>query len=153
MGSKELENLERLGLLEAAPFSAQLQARLIQTARNRLADALRAENSLETRFDCAYTAVRALADVVLFASGYRTSTSKPGHHQTTLQCLSHTLNLEPASLRLLDSLRKQRNASDYDGEPLTETALQECIAQAKRLISLVCERYGLAQDANPTNGS
>lgn len=38
------------------------------------------------------------------------------HHQTTLQCLVHTLSVDPTTVRILDSLRKQRNLSYYDGE-------------------------------------
>ncbi|MFZ3160286.1 MAG: hypothetical protein WA134_08895 [Rhodoferax sp.] len=30
--------------------------------------------------------------------------------------LSHTLGVDGATIRVLDSLRKQRNLSDYDGE-------------------------------------
>lgn len=56
----------------------------------------------------------------LLDKGYRTLTSKPGHHQTTLQCLIHTLGVAPAEIRVLDGLRKQRNLSDYDGEPVSQ---------------------------------
>lgn len=74
----------------------------------RLQDAQRSDNSTETRFDCAYTAIRALADAALHAQGWRTSTSKPGHHQTTIGCLVYTLGVSPATVRVLDALRKQR---------------------------------------------
>lgn len=56
MASDALHNLQRIGLLDAVPFSAELQARMLRTAQSRLEDALREGNSLETRFDCAYTA-------------------------------------------------------------------------------------------------
>ena len=75
----------------------------------------------------------------LHAQGWRTSTSKPGHHQTTLQCLTHTLGVSPATVRVLDALRKQRNLSDYDGELVTEQALHECLQQAQAL-SLLTEQ-------------
>lgn len=93
-------------------------------ARTRLQDAQRTDNSTETRFDCAYTAIRAVADAALLAQGWRTSTSKPGHHQTTIGCLVHTLGVSPATVRVLDALRNQRNLSDYDGELVTGQALQ-----------------------------
>lgn len=67
---------------------------------------------------------------------WRTSTSKPGHHQTTIQCLVHTLDVSPAAVRVLDALRKQRNLSDYEGEMVTEQALQECLQQADALYRL-----------------
>lgn len=107
--------------------------KMLVTAQSRLHDAQRTENSAETRFDCAYTAIRAIADAALLKRGYRTSTSKPGHHQTTIQCLVHTLAVDAAVVRVLDGLRKQRNLSDYDGELVTDQALAECIQQAIRL--------------------
>ncbi|OYD55721.1 hypothetical protein CGK74_00805 [Thauera propionica] len=131
-----LENLARIGQLDKVPFSQDLMTRMLATARSRLTDAQRNENSTETRFDCAYTAIRAIADAALLAHGYRTSTSKPGHHQTTIQCLTHTLSVSVGIVRVLDALRKQRNLSDYDGESITEQALTECIDQALRLQEL-----------------
>lgn len=137
-----LENLARIGQLDKVPFSSELMARMLATARSRLIDAQRSENSAETRFDCAYTAIRAIADAALLAHGYRTSTSKPGHHQTTIQCLTHTLGVSVGVVRVLDALRKQRNLSDYDGESITDQALVECIEQALRLQELAVRRFG-----------
>ena len=133
MPEQELLNLARIGMLDKVPFSAALLQKMLATARTRLQDAQRADNSAETRFDCAYTAIRAVADAALLAQGWRTSTSKPGHHQTTLQCLTHTLGVSPATVRVLDALRKQRNLSDYEGEMVTDQALHECLQQAQAL--------------------
>jgi len=137
MPEEELNNLARIGQLDKVPFSAKLLQKMLATARSRLHDAQRTENSTETRFDCAYTAIRAVADAALHAQGWRTSTSKPGHHQTTLQCLVHTLGVPPATIRILDALCKQRNLIDYEGEMVTEQVLQECLQQAEILIRLV----------------
>ena len=136
MPEEELANLARIGLLDKVPYSAELLHKMLATARTRLQDAQRTDNSLETRFDCAYTAIRAVADAALHAQGWRTATSKPGHHQTTLQCLVHTLGVSPATVRVLDALRKQRNLSDYDGELVTDQALHECLQQAAALVQL-----------------
>ena len=136
MPEEELHNLARIGQLDPVPFSADLLRKMLATARTRLQDAQRTDNSLETRFDCAYTAIRAVADAALHAQGWRTATSKPGHHQTTLQCLVHTLGVSPATVRVLDALRKQRNLSDYDGELITDQALNECLQQAQALVCL-----------------
>lgn len=35
----------------------------------------------------------------------------------------------------LDSLRKQRNLTDYDGELITESLLKECLDQAQALLA------------------
>lgn len=134
MISDALENLARIGQLDKVPFSKSLMDKMLATAQSRLHDAQRTENSAETRFDCAYTAIRAIADAALLKRGYRTSTSKPGHHQTTIQCLVHTLAVDAAVVRVLDGLRKQRNLSDYDGELVTDQALVECIQQATHLL-------------------
>lgn len=112
MNFDPLINLHRIGLIDAVPLSPALRSRMLQAARARLTDALRTDNSLETRFDGAYTAIRAVADAALLRHGYRTPTSKLGHHQTTLQCLKHTLGVDSAVIRVLDGLRKQRNLSD-----------------------------------------
>lgn len=136
MISEPLANLLKIGQLEAVPYSQPLLDKLLAAAASRLQDAPRANNSTETRFDCAYTAIRAVADAALLNKGLRTSTSKPGHHQTTLQCLPHTLGVATTVVRVLDSLRKQRNLSDYDGELITDTTLTECISQAQTLLEL-----------------
>ena len=136
MNSSHLNNLVKVGLLDRVPFAAALLIRILATARTRLADAKQTVNSAETRFDCAYTAIRSIADAGLYAQGYRTSTSKPGHHQTSLQCLVHTLGVDPMTVRVLDALRKQRNLSDYDGDLVTDEQLRECIEQAKCLMEM-----------------
>lgn len=141
MPEEELANLARIGLLDKVPYSAALLQKMLTTARTRLQDAQRTDNSPETRFDCAYTAIRAVADAALHAQGWRTSTSKPGHHQTTIGCLVHTLGISPATVRVLDALRKQRNLSDYDGEMVTEQALQECLQQAEALYRLAAKTW------------
>jgi hypothetical protein len=136
MTSEHLLNLQRIGQLDSVSFSAELLHKMLAVASSRLQDARRAENSMETRFDCAYTAIRAVADAALLKQGFRTSTSKPGHHQTTLQCLVHTLGVEPSTVRVLDGLRKQRNLSDYDGEPISRSVFQECLNQAETLLAV-----------------
>ena len=140
MTSENLLNLEKVGQLDAVEFSQDLLDRMLATARSRLQDALRVENSAETRFDCAYTAIRAVADAALLRQGYRTSTSKPGHHQTTLQCLVHTLGVPTLTVRILDGLRKQRNVTDYEDGLVTDALLQECLEQARDLLALAERR-------------
>ena len=81
-----------------------------------------------------------MADAALLAQGWRTPISKPGHHQTTIGCLVHTLGVSPATVRVLDALRKQRNLSDYDGELVTDQALLECLQQAQALSVLAQQK-------------
>lgn len=134
MNSTNLLNLVRIGQLDQVPYSADMIKRMLASAKQRLRDADLVQNSHETRFDCAYTTIRTIADIALHLEGFRTSTSKPGHHQTAIQCLAHTLGVDAIGVRMLDGLRKQRNLSDYDGEPVTDAALQECLNQATSLL-------------------
>lgn len=75
-----LQNL--LGLtLDAITPDRLLLARLLAAADRNIADAQLEGLSAENRFDAAYKAVMQLANVALNANGYRTLTSKPGHHR------------------------------------------------------------------------
>ena len=111
MTSIDLSNLARIGQLDQIPLSVELVRRMLASATQRLRDAEFAQNSHGTRFDCAYSTIRAVADIGLHLHGFRTSTSKPGHHQTAIQCLAHTLGTDDATLRVLDVLRKQDRKS------------------------------------------
>jgi hypothetical protein len=87
----------------------QILQRLLAGASRHIADARVSTVSAETRFGSAYTAIRMLADAGLHARGFRTLTSKPGHHQTAIQSLVHTFGVQNDVLIRLDALRKQRN--------------------------------------------
>jgi hypothetical protein len=71
----------------------------------------------------------------LWANGYRTSTSQPGHHQTALQALPLTMGLPNNVIIVLDALRKQRNLNDYEGDPVRDSVVTECITQADALLA------------------
>ena len=62
-----------------------------------------------------------LADVGLHANGYRTLTSRPGHHQTAIQTLPTTLGIDSQTLVRLDHLRKQRNLTEYTRDLIPAT--------------------------------
>jgi hypothetical protein len=134
MTSTALANLVRIGQLDEVPPSPDLVARMLSAARQQLKDAAVVQLSNETRFDCAYNAIRAVADVALLLNGYRTSASKPGHHQTAIQTLEHTLAVDANTVRILDGLRRQRAGSVDEGEPVTNAALEECLRQAHALL-------------------
>lgn len=146
MTSTNLQNLAKIGLLDPVPLSRDLVLRMLASVRLRLRDAALIQNSAETRFDCAYTAIRTLADMGLHLHGFRTSTSKPGHHQTAIGSLTETLAVNQATVRVLDGLRKQRNLTDYDGDSVTDAALQECMAQAQTLLVRVESAIALRAD-------
>ena len=127
-----LQNLVGVSLDAIAP-SRDTVTRLRSAAKRQIADAQVAGVSAETRFASAYTAIRMLADLALNAHGYRTLTSRPGHHQTAIQTLPLTLGLAPQTVQILDALRKQRHLTEYSGDLIPESAAAECVAQAKAL--------------------
>ena len=77
------------------------------------------------------------AMAALNANGFRTLTSKPGHHQTAIQTLSTSTGLAAADVIVLDALRKQRNLADYSGDLVSDAAATECLASAKQLLAHV----------------
>lgn len=130
-----LENLlaiHRLLPFEATPAGIQ---RLLASAERNLADAQLPELSADNRFDAAYKTIMQCAMIGLWANGYRTSTSQPGHHQTALQTLPKTMGVAQDIVIVLDALRKQRNLTDYEGDPISDAAVIECLAQANTLLA------------------
>lgn len=124
--------IQRLLAFNATPQGVQ---QLLASAKRNLADARVAQLSAETRFDVAYKCILQCAMLGLWAHGYRTSTSQPGHHQTALQALPLTMGLPNDIVIVLDALRKQRNLNDYEGDPVSDAAVRECITQAEALLA------------------
>lgn len=84
--------------------------------------------SSEGRFDMAYKSIMQAANAALQANGFRTLTSKPGHHVTMIQTLTTTVGLERPFMITLDGLRKIRNLSDYSGDPVSDAMACEALA-------------------------
>ncbi|MGE5098043.1 MAG: DNA-binding protein [Betaproteobacteria bacterium] len=133
-----LESLVGVSLEKITP-AKQTVRRLLDAVSRHIADAKVGEISAETRFGSAYTAIRMLADVGLHAHGFRTLTSKPGHHQAAIQSLVLTLGVDNAVLVRLDRLRKQRNLTEYSGDTIPQSAVDECLRQAQSLQSATME--------------
>jgi len=131
-----LENLIGISLERIEPDSTSIK-RLLAAAERNIADSHVGIVSNETRFDAAYKAIMQLANAALQANGFRTLTSKPGHHMTLIQLLSQTIGLDKETVILLDMLRKQRNVADYSGDTVPESAASECLKQAEILQDMV----------------
>lgn len=114
--------------------------KLLAAARRNLADAQIVEVSPDNRFDAAYKCVMQCAMLGLWANGYRTSTGQPGHHQTAIQCLGHTMGVSKDDVIVLDALRRQRNITDYEGDPVSNATLAACLEEAAKLLTLT-ERW------------
>jgi hypothetical protein len=119
--------------LDRVEPSAETVSRLLQAASRHIADSQVRTISAETRFASAYTAVRMLADIGLHASGYRTRSSVPGHHLVAIESMATTFEIDASVLARLDHLRRLRNAVEYSGDLIPESAVKECIAQAEAL--------------------
>lgn len=131
-----LDNLIGKLLERIEPDSTAIQ-RLLEAAQRNIKDAEIAGLSNETRFDTGYKAIMQLANAALQASGFRTLTSKPGHHQTLIQSLVKTVGIETDRMIVLDALRKQRNITDYSGDLVEDAAVAECLIQARHLLKTV----------------
>ncbi|MCO6412317.1 MAG: DNA-binding protein [Thiogranum sp.] len=131
-----LTNLVGISLEKVTPDAAAI-GRLLSAAKRNIADAHVREISAENRFDAAYKAIMQLANAALQANGFRTLTSKPGHHMTMIQTLSQTVGLDRQTVIVLDALRKQRNVADYSGDIVPASAVEECVSHAAALLETV----------------
>lgn len=131
-----LDNLVGISLEKIDTDASAIQ-RLLSAGERNIADAHVIEISSENRFDAAYKAIMQLANVALQANGYRTLTSKPGHHMTMIQTLSQTIGLDRSTVIILDALRKQRNVADYSGGVVPASAVDECVSHAEDLFQNV----------------
>jgi len=128
-----LKNLIGISLAAIEPDSMLIH-RLLDAAKISLKDAELANLSSEGRFDMAYKAIMQLSNVALQANGFRTLTSKPGHHQTMIQSLPQTIGLTNNEMILLDQMRKQRNVIDYSGDVVSATLANTAVRQANLLM-------------------
>ena len=128
-----LQNLLNIGQLEEHETTSTQVRRMFASAERSLSDARNKSISPETRLDAAYRAIVQLCMISLWANGFRPSRSKPGHHQTMIQSLVHTVELDRNQMLLLDTFRVKRNASDYTGADVDSASLEECIGAAGAL--------------------
>ena len=129
-----LENLRKIGQLREHLAEPEEIQKLLEAAKRNLKDAEFIEISPETRFDAAYKAIMQAALTALMANGYRPSTSKPGHHMTTLQTLPTTIGLSSERLNVLDVLRRKRNLSGYTGADIDSSTAENCVLEAQQLL-------------------
>lgn len=128
-----LDNLVGISL-DKVEADASVIKRLLASAERNIADSHVMEISSENRFDAAYKAIMQLSNAALQANGFRTLTSKPGHHMTMIQVLSQTIGLDKETIIVLDALRKQRNVADYSGDIVPASAVDECVKHAENLL-------------------
>ncbi|MDE0001028.1 MAG: hypothetical protein OXQ89_25100 [Rhodospirillaceae bacterium] len=128
-----MKNLLGIGQLEEHETTVAQVQQMLASAERSIADARQTLISPETRLDAAYRAITQLCMVALWANDYRPSRSRPGHHQTMIQSLVHSVELDPDQMSLLDTFRVKRNAIDYTGDDVDEASVEECIGAADLL--------------------
>lgn len=140
-----LDNLVGMSLEIITPDPLTIR-RLLEAAQRNMQDARIIQLSNENRFDAAYKAIMQMANAVLQSKGFRTLTSKPGHHQTMIQTLPKTLEIPHTQMIILDALRKQRNVADYSGDLVTDAVVNECILQAETLWEIIETKMSLLNE-------
>lgn len=113
--------LRQGGRLEAAEF--EWESDPINVPYTHLRVAQRTQNSSGTGFDCAHTAIRAVADAALHAKGWRTRTRKPSYHPTARLETRISPNLQ----------QMPKRAAEIPGRTLADfvvTAVQEVAQRA-----------------------
>ena len=128
-----LQNLAKIGQLVEHVADKEQVAKLLEAAARFIEDARSEAISKETRLDAAYKAIVQYSTVALYANGYRPPKSRPGHHQTMIQSLVHSIDLDDDDRLLLDTFRVKRNATDYMGELVDEGSVADCIDAAVHL--------------------
>lgn len=131
MGSNDnLENLLRTGGLKAEPPDRKECEGLLRSAIDRLQDAHNPALSFASRFDLAYNAAHALALTALRLRGYRSD-----RRYLVFQCLTHTLGVGKAQVRLFALCHERRNLAEYEGYmTVDEPLLAELVAAADVLL-------------------
>ena len=137
-----LQNLFRINRLAEHETDSEQFGKLLSAADRFLNDATQDTVSPETRLDAAYRAITQYSMLALWANGYRPSRSAPGHHQTMIQSLVHSVELDRDQMLLLDTFRVKRNAIDYSGDDVDEGSVLACVAAAERLRACVTEWVG-----------
>jgi len=106
--------LERLavtgGSLVREPPDAGEFAGLLRSGLARLKDAENEANSLDSRFDLAYSAAHALCLAALRCHGFR-----PSNRYIVFQVLPDTLGLGPEVWKVLSMCHDSRNRTEYEG--------------------------------------
>ncbi len=129
MGRAELENLEQIGkLTKERPDASEIDG-LVESGRARLVDAGKEQLSPYSRFDLAYNASHALALAALRWHGYRSD-----NRYLVFQCLKHTVELENAEWRVLDSAHRRRNQSEYEGLVDVDDALLSSVLRVAAIV-------------------
>ena len=135
MNSNSLINLVDSGNLhEELPDQREFDG-LLNSARDRLADAKQYSLSLMSRFDLGYNAAHGLALAALRWHGYRSD-----KRYLVFQCIPHTLGLGPEVWKVLDLCHYRRNAAEYEGHfDIEEQLVADLLVAADSVLEAVLQ--------------
>jgi hypothetical protein len=126
--------LERLAtpgnVLAKEPPDAKEFDGLVRSGLARLTDAERESNSLDSRFDLAYSAAHALCLAALRHHGFR-----PSKRYIVFQVLPDTLRLGPEVWRVLSKCHDMRNRTEYEGAIDVDEKLVSDLVKACRTVA------------------
>jgi hypothetical protein len=127
-------SLDRLAgpgnVLAKEPPDAKEFAGLVRSGLARLKDAERDSNSLDSRFDLAYSAAHALCLAALRHHGFRSS-----KRYIVFQVLPDTLGLGPEVWRVLSKAHDTRNRTEYEGAIDVDERLLSDLINACRTVA------------------
>lgn len=134
------ESLLSEGRIGAQTFAPQQLESFMLIAKAKLGDAGIEGHTDDTTFTLAYDAVRAAAEAVMAAEGYRLM-SGGGQHAAVFEFLEETEGGRWAEeAREFDRARKKRNVSQYERfGMITETEADELRASAQMFVGEVGE--------------
>lgn len=124
------------GVLAHEPADRAEFAGLVRSGMARLKDAENETNSLDSRFDLAYSAAHALCLAALRHQGFR-----PSKRYIVFQVLPDTLDLGAEVWRVLSKCHDLRNRTEYEGaldvdDRLVADLVSACRAVAERVNEL-----------------
>lgn len=125
-----LENLVGTGQLTNESPAADEFDGLVRSALARLKDAENPANSLDSRFDLAYSAAFGLSLAALRHKGFR-----PIKRFIVFQVLPDTLGVGPEVWRVLDKCHSTRNRTEYEGAMEIDRRLFDDLLAAARAVA------------------
>jgi hypothetical protein len=139
--------LERLAgpgnVLAKEPPDAKEFAGLVRSGLARLADAEREANSLDSRFDLAYSAAHALCLAALRHHGFRSS-----KRYIVFQVLPDTLGLGPEVWRILSKCHDMRNRTEYEGAlDVDDRLVTDLVAACRKVAEKVRNLPAISEEA------
>ena len=135
--TSSLDNLVRIGQLNAEPPAQVEIDGLIRSGLARLADADNFSNSIYGRFDLAYNAAHALSLAALRWRGYRSD-----NRYLVFQTLIHTLDLPNEQWRVLDTAHTKRSLAEYEGVADVDEELVAAMIRVVREIAARVAKLG-----------